>query len=118
MLSRCCDGRDASTGTAPGRANCAVLLRDFQVRPRAGDAQYKPTRTPVCIVEEGIEVFCDELLWVSLEVAPLIGVDEARRGDGGPARNRTEPLSLHRMERPIDRDELIVLELAHRATAR
>src|SRR5689334_22911952 len=118
MLSRYCDGCDASIGTALNRAGRAVSLRNFWVEPRTRDAQYEPTRTPVRIIKESIEVFCDELVRVGLEVAPLVGVHEPCRGDGGPTRNCTEPPSLRRIERPIDRDEFIVLELAHLATAR
>jgi hypothetical protein len=115
MISLYCDGRYASIGTAPSHAGCAVLLRDFQVEPRTRDAQYKPARTPVGTVEEGIEVFCDELVWVRLEIAPLIRVHEPCRVDRGPAGDPAEPLSLQRGERAVDGDELVVLELAHGA---
>lgn len=83
---------DHMLGRLPGgRDICiAVLLGRFLVEKTPRDAEHQPSGTPVREVQERVEVPLHQLHRITAEVAPVILVDEAGRGDLGPARQRPQ----------------------------
>jgi hypothetical protein len=80
-----------------------------------GDAKHQAVRPPVREVHVRVEVALHELGRIGLQIAPLVLVPETRRRDLSPRRDGAKFGHLFRRKRPIKRDELVALVLAHRS---
>src|SRR5712691_12212313 len=87
--------------TTPVRPRSPALLKELRSRGL-------PSRSVMCPVGEPDPR-------VALQVAPLVVVDEARGRDRRPRRARSQRVPFALAEWPVDRLELVVLVLAHRA---
>src|SRR5690606_487902 len=78
-----------------------VRLQLTQIDLARWEPQHEPVRGPVCEVEKRVEVAGQQLLGISLEVAPLVLVPESRRRDVCARRYASQLCHLVRRERTI-----------------
>ena len=91
----------------------AVLPRDFGVEESMREAEHQPARTPVRQVEERVEVAFHQLLGAAAEIAVVVLIDEPGGGNLRAARQLPQFSTLLFGERLVEREELVVLILAH-----
>ena len=91
----------------------AVLPGGLRIQHPARQPEHQPPRTPVRQVQERVEVPLHHRPRVALEVAPLVLVDEPRGRYLRPGRNRPQLGALFLGQRPVEREELVVLVFAH-----
>jgi hypothetical protein len=96
-----------------GDVRVAVLPRDFGVEESMREAEHQPARTPVRQVEERVEVAFHQLLGAAAEIAVVVLIDEPGGGNLRAARQLPQFSTLLFGERLVEREELVVLILAH-----
>src|SRR3954466_12717681 len=77
------------------------------------EAEHQPARAPVRQVEECVEVAFHQLLGAAAEIAVAVLIDEPGGGNIRAARQLPQFSALLVGERPVEREELVVLILAH-----
>src|SRR6185312_2304888 len=75
--------------------------------------QHQAPRAPVRQIKVEVEPALHELARVTFEIAPLVVVSEARRGDPRTRRNRSQRVLCCSVERSIDRLKFVILIFAH-----
>jgi hypothetical protein len=90
-----------------------VVLDGIGIEQISGEAEHHPMGSPVGHVQVCVVVTLHQPVRVTLEIAPVVLVHETGGGDPCPRGQRPDLSLLVIVQWSVDRQELVVLVLAH-----